>query len=203
MAITLAPRFDAVLLWARNPASAGRHLPGFRLPENVRVSANLRDVLRCDLMVIAIPCAYVRGVLCSVESVEVPVVSATKGIEQGTLLRVSEIIREMLPDAPVAVLSGPTFAKEVAAGEPAAVVVAAEDIALAEEVQRSFATPSLRLYASTDVVGVELGSALKNVIAIGAGICRGLGLGSNIVAALITRGLAEMTRLAVSRGGQP
>jgi glycerol-3-phosphate dehydrogenase (NAD(P)+) len=170
LAITLAPRFDSVLLWARNPQNAGRHLPGFRLPGNVQVSAHLADALRaCDMVIIAIPCAYLRGVLRSVGTTSKPVVSATKGIEEGTLLRVSEVIREMLP----------------------------------EEIQRAFATPSLRLYASTDVVGVELGAALKNVIAIGAGICRGLGLGSNIVAALITRGLAEMTRLAVSRGGQP
>jgi glycerol-3-phosphate dehydrogenase (NAD(P)+) len=204
LAITLAPRFETVRLWARNPDTAGRHLPGFRLPGNVQVSAHLADALRaCDIVIIAIPCAYLRGVLRSVGTTSKPVVSATKGIEEGTLLRVSEVIREMLPYAAVVVLSGPTFAREVAAGEPAAVVIASEEIALAEEIQRAFATPSLRLYASSDVVGVELGAALKNVIAIGAGICRGLGLGSNIVAALITRGLAEMTRLAVSQGGQP
>lgn len=204
LAITLAPRFDTIRLWARNPDTAGRHLPGFHVSQNVEVSVYLAEVLRdCDLVIIAIPCAYLRGALRSAGATSKPVVSATKGIEQSTLLRASEVIREMLPYAPVAVLSGPTFAREVAAGEPAAVVIASEDLALAEQLQRSLATPGLRLYTSTDVVGVELGAALKNVIAIGAGICRGLGLGSNIVAALITRGLAEMTRLAVSRGGQP
>src|SRR5581483_8067712 len=102
-----------------------------------------------------------------------------------------------------AVLSGPTFAKEIAAGEPAAVVVASNEMPIAEEIQRAFATPTLRLYASNDVIGVELGAAVKNVIAIGAGVCRGLGLGSNSAAALITRGLAETTRLAIAMGGQP
>jgi glycerol-3-phosphate dehydrogenase (NAD(P)+) len=116
----------------------------------------------------------------------------------------SEVIAEALSaSVPVSVLSGPTFAKEIAAGEPAAVVIASRDMAVAEEIQRAFSTSSLRLYASTDVVGVELGAALKNVIAIGAGICRGLGLGSNSVAALITRGLAEITRLALSMDAQP
>jgi glycerol-3-phosphate dehydrogenase (NAD(P)+) len=104
---------------------------------------------------------------------------------------------------PVTVLSGPTFAREVAAGDPAAVVIASEDTGAAEEIQRAFCTPRLRLYVSRDVIGVELGAALKNVIAIGAGICRGLGLGSNSVAALVTRGLAEITRLAVTMGGNP
>ncbi len=115
----------------------------------------------------------------------------------------SQVFAEVLPGRPVAVLSGPTFAKEIAAGEPAAVVIASKEISLAEEMQRAFATPVLRFYASNDVIGVELGAALKNVIAIGAGICRGLGLGSNSVAALVTRGLAEITRLAVTMGGHP
>jgi glycerol-3-phosphate dehydrogenase (NAD(P)+) len=116
----------------------------------------------------------------------------------------SQYIAGVLPgDGPIAVLSGPTFAKEIAAAEPAAVVIAAAGMAFAEEIQRAFATTSLRFYASTDVIGVELGAALKNVIAIGAGICRGLGLGSNSVAALITRGLAEITRLSLAMGAQP
>jgi glycerol-3-phosphate dehydrogenase (NAD(P)+) len=117
----------------------------------------------------------------------------------------SQVMSEVLPcsSSSIAVLSGPTFAREVAAGEPAAVVIACEDTSAAEEIQHAFSTPSLRLYVSGDVIGVELGAALKNVIAIGAGICRGLGLGSNSIAALITRGLAEITRLAVAMGGTP
>jgi glycerol-3-phosphate dehydrogenase (NAD(P)+) len=133
-------------------------------------------------------------------------VSATKGIESGTLLRMSQVVREVAGErfaSRVAVLSGPTFAREVARGEPAAVVVASDDRALAESVQRAFSGPAFRLYTNDDPPGVELGAALKNVIAIAAGACQGLGLGSNTMAALITRGLAEITRLAVAVGGKP
>jgi len=113
------------------------------------------------------------------------------------------VVGQVLVDSSIAVLSGPTFAKEIAAGEPAAVVIASEEIDLAEKMQRAFATPALRFYTSRDVAGVEVGAAMKNVIALGAGICRGLGLGSNSIAALVTRGLAESTRLAVAMGGDP
>jgi glycerol-3-phosphate dehydrogenase (NAD(P)+) len=185
-----------------------RYLPGFRLPENVFATADMAATLAGSPVILtAIPSAHLRAVLQSVR-LHVPpdarVVSATKGLEERTLCRMSELLRDVLPDtAQISVLSGPTFAKEIAAGEPAAVVIAADNAPLAEEIQRAFSTPSLRLYTSTDVIGVELGAALKNVIAIGAGICRGLGLGSNSVAALITRGLAEITRLAVKMGGEP
>lgn len=131
-------------------------------------------------------------------------VSATKGIEERTLLRMSTVVRAALgwdADRPIAVISGPTFAREVAEGQPAAVIVASEDLSFAEEIQRALATPHLRFYATQDVIGVETGAALKNVIAIGAGICQGLGLGSNSVAALITRGLAEIMRVAARLGG--
>jgi glycerol-3-phosphate dehydrogenase (NAD(P)+) len=133
-------------------------------------------------------------------------VSATKGLEQGTLLRMSEVAREVIAkrfQPRIAVLSGPTFAREVAAGEPTAVVIASEDGELAASIQRDFSGPAFRLYASDDPAGVEIGAALKNIIAIGAGICEGLGLGSNTLAALITRGLAEITRLAIALGGRP
>jgi glycerol-3-phosphate dehydrogenase (NAD(P)+) len=217
LAMALAPRFDSVHLWARNPGHAAeirarqenrRYLPGLRLPSNVQVSSDLDDTVRAVKIVLtAIPSAYLRDVLLSARPYVSPVayvVSATKGIEEGTLLRMSQLIADALSGSvPVAVLSGPTFAREIAAAEPAAVVIASSDMAVAEEIQRAFSTPSLRLYASTDVIGVELGAALKNVIAIGAGICRGLGLGSNSVAALITRGLAEITRLALAMGAQP
>lgn len=213
LAIALAPRFETVRLWSRNREIAGSrenhlYLPGFSLPLNVQALAALCEVLHsCDIVITAVPCAHSREILREASpylAPDIPVVSASKGIEEGTLFRVSELIADTLPGhAQIAVLSGPTFAKEIAAGEPAAVVIASEEMGLAEEIQRAFSTPALRLYASTDVVGVELGAALKNVIAIGAGICRGLGLGSNSVAALITRGLAEITRLAVTLGGQP
>lgn len=217
LAMSLAPRFDGVRLWCRDARRAAeidgarenvRYLAGFRLPENVQVSCDLGAVVGgARIILIAIPSAHLRNVLRAAAPflpAEARVVSATKGIEEGTLFRMSELIADALSDkVPVAALSGPTFAKEIAAGEPAAVVIASHDPALAEEIQRTFSSSSLRLYASTDVTGVEVGAALKNVIAIGAGICRGLGLGSNSVAALITRGLAEITRLALRMGGQP
>ncbi len=217
LAMALAPRFDSVHLWCRDSKHAAeicarreneRYLAGFRLPANVQVSGDLgATVSAAQIILTAIPSAHLRTVVCSARphlSTGAYLVSATKGIEEGTLLRMSEVIADALSGGvPIAVLSGPTFAKEIAAGEPAAVVVASSDMAVAEEIQRAFSTPSLRLYASTDMAGVELGAALKNVIAIGAGICRGLGLGSNSVAALITRGLAETTRLALTMGAQP
>lgn len=217
LAMALAPRFDSVHLWSRDSRHAAeihalrensRYLPGFRLPANVRVSSDLgATVSAAPIVLTAIPSAHLRKVVRAARphiSSGAYLVSATKGLEEGTLFRMSQLIADALSgSAPVAVLSGPTFAKEVAAAEPAAVVIASSDMAVAEVIQHAFSTPSLRLYASSDVIGVELGAALKNVIAIGAGICRGLGLGSNSVAALITRGLAEITRLALAMGAQP
>jgi len=134
------------------------------------------------------------------------IVSATKGLETGTLERVSEVIRTVLAphfEARIAVISGPTFAREVARGDPTALVVASTDPETAQTVQRAFSGPNFRLYTSSDPVGVEIGAAVKNVVAIGAGVCHGLGFGSNAMAALITRGLAEISRLALAMGGQP
>jgi glycerol-3-phosphate dehydrogenase (NAD(P)+) len=216
LAIAVSSRFESVRLWAHDPSRAAemaemrenrRYLPGRLLPPEVDVSWDMVYALEgAEIVLSVIPSRYLRALLETVRPHLEPratFVSATKGLEETTLYRMSEVIAEMLPGHGVAVLSGPTFAKEIAAGEPAAVVIAADEISLAERMQRVFATPLLRFYASSDVVGVELGAALKNVIAIGAGICRGLGLGSNSVAALITRGLAEITRLAVSMGANP
>ncbi|MBV9082243.1 MAG: NAD(P)-dependent glycerol-3-phosphate dehydrogenase [Acidobacteriaceae bacterium] len=218
LTIALASRFEAVTLWARDETRAcemqlsrenRRYLPGFLLPPNVSISSDALALNAPDIVLIVTPSAYLRNTLNMLRQYIAPgtrIVSATKGLELNTLARMSQVIRDMLRDSdsmPIAVLSGPTFAKEIAAGEPAAVVVASDDIAIAEDIQRAFATPALRLYASTDVAGVEVGAALKNVIAIGAGICGGLGLGSNSIAALVTRGLAEITRIAVTMGGSP
>lgn len=216
LAIALTPRFAEIRLWTRSVEQAealseerqnARYLPGFRLPEAVTVShdlaASLEDV---DVVLSVVPSRYLRDVLVKAAGLlpaGTPVVSATKGIESESLLRMSQVMGGVLgAGRDVAVLSGPTFAREIAAGEPAAIVIAAEDVAVAEKIQRVFATPTLRFYASTDVTGVEIGAALKNVIALGAGVCAGLGLGSNSVAALVTRGLAEITRLAVALGGK-
>lgn len=219
LTIALAPRFSEIRLWAREPSRAaeisqcrenGRYLPGFRLPSNVSISSDISATVNAaDVALAIVPSAHMRAVLESAIphiSHEMKFVSAAKGIEEDSLCRMSEVMREILAEkaaAPVAVLSGPTFAKEIAAGEPAALVIASEDIAFAAEMQQALSTSTLRLYTSTDVTGVEVGAALKNVIAIGAGICQGSGLGSNSVAALITRGLAEITRLAVAMGGHP
>jgi len=130
-------------------------------------------------------------------------VSATKGLENHSLLRITEVIREVVGTSRVAVISGPSFAREVARFEPTAVVAAAIEPGLAETVQAAFSGPTFRVYTSSDPIGVEIGGSIKNVVAIGAGVLHGMGLGHNAMAALITRGLAEMTRLAVAMGGKP
>jgi len=217
LALALTPRFETVRVWSHDAARAEemqwqrenkRYLPGFKLPYQVSVSGSLKTTLvEAQLVLCVVPSRFLRAVIKEAAPwipPNVPVISATKGIEDQTLIRMSEVIALHIRNPQrIAVLSGPTFAREVAAGEPAAVVIAAEQNAVAEYVQRTLATKTLRFYASLDVVGVEIGAALKNVIAIGAGICRGLGLGSNSAAALITRGLAEVTRLALMMGGSP
>ena len=135
---------------------------------------------------------------------DILVISATKGLEEGSLLRMSEVIRRVMKRESIGIgaLSGPSFAQEVARGDPTAVTIASQDSDLLRTVQQDFSDPRFRVYTNGDVVGVELGGALKNIIAIAAGICDGLGLGHNSVAALITRGLAEMTRLVIACGGR-
>jgi glycerol-3-phosphate dehydrogenase (NAD(P)+) len=217
LALALSPRFETVRIWGHDAAHADemqwqrenrRYLPGFKLPYQVTISGNLQATLaESEMLLCVVPSRHLRDVLQEAAPLipaSMPVVSATKGIEDQTLIRMSEVIASVIryPQR-IAVLSGPTFAREVASGEPAAVVIAAEQPAVAEYIQHALATRALRFYTSTDVVGVEIGAALKNVISIGAGICRGLGLGSNSAAALITRGLAEITRLALVMGGSP
>ena len=217
LAIILSRRFDQVTLWSHNAERAAEmqversnklYLAGFPFPGNVEITADAHRALdRCSILLIAIPSHALRETMARIRPLVrsgTLIVSATKGLEQDTLSTMSQVISSVLElgdRAKIAVLSGPTFAKEVAAGEPAAVVIAAHNPELAGTVQTLFSSQHFRLYTTTDVVGVEVGSALKNVIAIGAGICSGLGLGSNSIAALVTRGLAEITRLAVSLGG--
>lgn len=214
LALALSPRFDDVRLWVHDAALAASlqtsrvnstYLPGFALPAQVRVSNHLGVVLdQADVVVLATPSHRMREVLAQTVPHLIPaavLVSATKGIETGSLLRMSQVLAEVAGPRPLAVLSGPSFAREVAAGKPVALVVASPERSVAVAVQLAFSTQALRLYVSTDIVGVELGGALKNVIAIGAGVCTGLDLGHNALAALMTRGLAETTRLAVALGG--
>lgn len=218
LSIVLAPRFEEVRLWVYEPDLAARmaqarvndvFLPGFELPGNVRPGSDLRAAVEgADVVLSVMPSDHVRRLYTEMLAWLEPrmlFVSATKGLEQGTLKRMSEVIHEVVSarfPPRVGVLSGPTFAREVARGEPAAVVISSQDAGLARAVQHAFSGPTLRLYTNSDPVGVELGAALKNVIAIAAGVCTGLGLGANTLAALVTRGLAEISRLAVAAGGQ-
>jgi glycerol-3-phosphate dehydrogenase (NAD(P)+) len=182
-------------------------LPGIALPPEIRPSADLR-ACRAPVLVMATPSHALRPTLARMASdlpPEAVLVLATKGLEANSLLRASEVVESVLganASSRLATLSGPTFAREIALGEPAAVVIASRDVGLGRVLQRQLATPTLRLYTTSDVVGVELAASLKNVIAIASGICQGLGLGSNTRAALIARGLAEITRLVVAAGGQ-
>jgi glycerol-3-phosphate dehydrogenase (NAD(P)+) len=216
LACVLSPRFDKVALWAHEADLAARmeatrvndvFLPGIELPPNVAVGHSLETALGdADVVLSAMPSHAVRDVYLRMRPflhAGMRIVSCTKGLEEGTLLRVSEVIRGIVgPEFRIAVLSGPTFAQEVAGGKPTALVIASHDTRLAEDIQSQFSGPAFRPYASGDPVGVEIGGALKNVIAIGAGISDGLGLGHNAKAALITRGLAELTRLAVAAGAR-
>ena len=184
-----------------------RFLPGVALPEGLVVSTDAAEVTcGADLVVVAVPSRYLRDVLEQVAGA-LPAgavyVSVVKGIEVGSLRRPSEVFAEVAGRRRMVVLSGPCLAREVAARLPATVVAASDDAAAAEAVQEAYATPWFRVYTSDDPVGVELGGALKNVIAIAAGIADGLGLGSNAMAALVTRGLVEMTRLGTALGARP
>lgn len=222
LAIVLAPRFPSIRLWVYEKELAARmrssrvndlYLPGFSLPPNIGVETEFAPALAdADTVLSVMPSHLVRviyGQMLPYLNPSMAFVSATKGLENGTLLRASEVIHECVAtsfeprlEAKIAVISGPTFAREVARGDPTALVVASTSESLATSLQASFSGPSFRLYSSPDPAGVEIGGAVKNVVAIGAGVCDGLGLGSNTQAALITRGLAEITRLAVALGGR-
>jgi glycerol-3-phosphate dehydrogenase (NAD(P)+) len=215
LALLFARRGLAVQLWVRKAEDAAeiartryneRHLPGGWLPPEIGITSNACDAsAAADLMVAAIPSAYLRATLLDLAErvpVGIPVLSVIKGIEVGTLARPSRIIVETLGPRPVAILSGPSHAEEVAKGLPASVVVAGEDEGLNAAVRDALNGPAFRVYTNPDAVGVELAGAMKNVLGIAAGICDGLGFGDNAKAALLTRGLVEMARFAVDQGGQ-
>jgi glycerol-3-phosphate dehydrogenase (NAD(P)+) len=187
-------------------------LPGHKLPESVTATGHYQEAVRgAQIVVSVMPSHHCRRVfeeLWVCLTPEMLIVSATKGLENDTHLRMSEVIVQVIKSAQgfsprVGALSGPSFATEVARGDPTAITIASPDDGLTETVQNEFSDPQFRVYTNNDVIGVELGGALKNTIAIAAGVCDGLGLGHNSIAALITRGLAEMTRLVVACGGQP
>jgi glycerol-3-phosphate dehydrogenase (NAD(P)+) len=219
----------AVALWARHPQLAERlaaerenrdYLPGIEIPRGVEPTAEMAALGGCEVVLVVVPSHGFRGVLRQFLATvgagggaapaarrPLVLVSATKGIETDTLARMSQVAAEETAAVgrPLrfAALAGPSFAAELARNVPSAVVIASADAALATEIREALSTPALRLYSSADVVGVEMGSATKNVIAIAAGTVSGLGLGHNTLAALITRGLHEITRLGVACGGQP
>jgi glycerol-3-phosphate dehydrogenase (NAD(P)+) len=216
LANLLAAKGETVRIWAYEPEVVQginlRHenslfLPGFPLAPGLQAYADAREAIAgAPVIVSAAPSHAVRAVVNRIRGAVQPgtlVVSATKGIETDTLALMSAIFAECLPEARFAALSGPSFAQEVCQGQPTLVVAAARNEATARDVQRILATPRFRVYSHDDVVGVELAGALKNVIAIAAGILEGLGMGHNPRAALITRGLAEITRLGLALGASP
>ena len=208
-----------VRLWAhekevRDSISSRRinelFLPEYTVPERVSATGSFEEALHETQIVVSVmPSQHCRGLFQKMRPFLKPgmlFVSATKGLEETTLLRMTEVISLIVGSdggfqPRIGALSGPTFAKEVARGDPTAITIASQDAGLAEAVQREFSDTSFRVYTNSDVTGVELGGALKNIIAIAAGVCHGLGLGHNSIAALITRGLAEITRLVVACGG--
>ncbi|GAA0736232.1 NAD(P)H-dependent glycerol-3-phosphate dehydrogenase [Sphingomonas japonica] len=200
-----------VLLWARERdvvTSINRDhvnaafLPGIALSPSIRATGSLGELSGCDALLVVAPAQHVRAVLAETAVGATPLVLCAKGIEAGTRLLVGEVAQGVHPRAPIAVLSGPTFAHEVAAGQPTAVTLACADAGLRSALADRLAGPGFRPYASDDVVGAEIGGAVKNVLAIACGVVEGAGLGLNARAALIARGFAEMTRFGVARGGR-
>jgi glycerol-3-phosphate dehydrogenase (NAD(P)+) len=214
VAAVAAPSAPTVL-WARRAALADcldrthenpDYLPGVVLPDGLRATASLEDaVADAALVIMAVPSHGFRAVLTELSGsmpAGTPVLSLAKGLEQGSHLRMTEVIAQVVPGHPAGVLTGPNLAREIAAGQPAATVVAMADESLARMVQEVLRTSTFRVYTNPDVVGCEMAGATKNVLAIAAGILQGLGLGDSSLAALITRGLAELGRLGVAMGGE-
>ena len=213
LSILLAKKGFDVTLWSafsenaeniKNKKENERFLPGFILPDSIVVTDNMQSAVSdATMLILAIPSQFLRNTIAGLKDFDLKqklIVSVVKGIENDTFKRPSEIINHKLGVSGTVVLSGPTIANEIAGGLPASCVVACKDQAIAKKAQAVFMTDRFRVYTSTDVVGVELGGALKNIIAIASGISDGLGLGSNAKAALFTRGIVEMKRLGVSMG---
>jgi glycerol-3-phosphate dehydrogenase (NAD(P)+) len=211
----LASRNAPTVLWARRPELAdevanhhrnSEYLPGFDLPADLTATASLEEaVSAADVLVMGVPSHGMRDTLRSLAPYVrawVPVVSLAKGLEQGTHLRMTQVISEELPGHPVGALTGPNLAQEILSGHAAATVVAFSDDHIATELQRIFACDLFRVYTNPDVVGCEVAGALKNVVAIASGMADGLGTGDNTRAAVITRGLAELSRLGLAMGGE-
>ena len=214
VASIVAPNAPTVL-WARNRELVDvmattrrndRYLPDAPLPPDLEFTASMADAVdSADVVVMGVPSHGFRDVVIEVARYVrpwVPVVSLAKGLERSSLKRMSEVVADEMPGHPVAVLTGPNLAKEIMAGQPAAAVVAIDDTTIAQELQRVFSRPTLRVYTNPDVVGSEIAGVAKNVIAIASGMAAGMGFGDNTRATIITRGLAEMTRLGMAMGGE-
>ena len=211
LAVTAQRAGRDVTLWVRRSVQAATlfarrenllHLPGAMLDPAIRITNAIEPALEADAVLVALPAQHLREHLAGLSWSGAPAVLCAKGIEKTSLKTMPEVMAEIAPGLPVAVLSGPTFAPEVAAGKPTAVVIAARDLGLAERLAVALAAASFRPYASDDPLGVALGGAAKNVLAIGCGIVLGRALGENARAALLTRGLAELARLVDAAGGR-
>ena len=213
LALSLAKKGYSITMWTLNQEQADKinttkeninYLPGVLFPNNITLTTNIEDaVVDSKLIVLAVPSQAIRSICKQIKpfvSKEQVLVDVAKGLEKGTGLRLSEVCKDELPENPYVALSGPSHAEEVAKDIPTTLVVASENLEIAQEVQDIFMSPKLRVYTNPDVVGVELGGALKNIIAFGAGICDGLGYGDNTKAALMTRGIREIARLGIALG---
>ena len=216
MAKLLAPKLGSVVLIGRDPATAEainlnhanpHYLGGVTLPANVSGSTQVADAASHPLVIFAVPTSATRSAACELQSAAPPastvMLSCAKGIERDTGARMSQILRQIFPNNAIAALSGPNHAEEIAKSLPTCAVIGCEDGARACQLQELFTFPTFRSYTSDDLAGIEFGGAVKNVYAIAAGLAHGLGLGDNSVAALVTRALAEMTRLGTALGGRP
>ncbi len=215
LALLLHENGAAVTVWGHDPEAIAKigelrenqtYLPGVRLPEAVQLTSNLESIKHADLVLLVVPSRAMREIASRLGTIglckNTLLLSCTKGVERGSGLRMSEILSETLPGHPIAVLSGPSHAEEVSRGAPTAVVLGCTEAAFGKDLQSLFFSKNFRAYTSSDVTGIELGGALKNIFAIAAGVCDGLGLGDNTKAALVTRSLAELVRLGCALGGQ-
>lgn len=189
---------DAINTSHENPV----FLPGSRLSDGITATTSLSDLASCDALLVVTPAQHVRAILSQAPVSDTPLILCAKGIEASTMMLMSQVAADVHPTAPIAVLSGPTFAREVATGLPTAITLACSDQALAERIAARIAQPGFRPYLSDDVIGAEIGGAVKNVLAIGCGVVEGAGLGQNARAALISRGFAEMTRFGLALGAR-
>ncbi|WP_420140671.1 NAD(P)H-dependent glycerol-3-phosphate dehydrogenase [Sphingomonas sp.] len=207
----VAAKGGEVLLWAFEPEVVGSvndahanplYLPGVALDPTIRATGDLGQLADCAALLVVTPAQHMRAILARADVGDRPLLLCSKGIEAGTMALMSDAAAATCPDAPIAVLSGPTFAAEVARGLPTALTLACAEEDVADRLARRIAQPEFRPYRSTDVTGAEIGGAVKNVLAIASGVVEGAGLGKNARAALIARGFAEMTRFGIARGAR-